>query len=211
MKYMIWILSLKIREGRTIHDFQKNWLWTNSMSEGRWISLKKPQKKRYRNFEKEHSVKLPTKFKEWLLFSDGEELFLPAGIQLYGIDHKPVIDVDNNTNLLTIILLSVHLHQEILFYVKKQVKKSLFIIRKLEELKMMIFMMTSYHFWMTCMSAWNRRLIPCQDEQQNPIKQYLLSGIRNKNLFRKVKIMMTMALHFKVSIWRALKCINNIK
>ncbi len=80
------------------------------------------------------------------MFSDGEELFLPAGIQLYGIDHKPVIDVDNNTNLLTIILLSVHLHQEILFYVKKQVKKSLFIIRKLEELKMMIFMMTSYHF-----------------------------------------------------------------
>lgn len=47
-------------------------------------------------FEKEHSVKLPTKFKEWLLFSDGGEFFLPAGIQLYGIEHKPVIDVHNN-------------------------------------------------------------------------------------------------------------------
>nr|WP_288146837.1 hypothetical protein [Thomasclavelia cocleata] len=53
---------------------------------------------------------------------------------------------------------------------------------------------------------------------QNPIKRYLLLGIRNKNLFRKVKeqesglqnsskiflkkakLMMTMALHFKVSI-----------
>lgn len=47
-------------------------------------------------FEKEHSVKLPTKYKEWLLFSDGGEFFLPAGIQLYGIEHKPVLDVDNN-------------------------------------------------------------------------------------------------------------------
>lgn len=46
-------------------------------------------------FEKAHSVKLPTKFKEWLLFSDGRE-FLPTGIQLYGIEHKLVIDIDNN-------------------------------------------------------------------------------------------------------------------
>lgn len=30
------------------------------------------------------------------MFSDGGELFLPAGIQLYGVEHKPVIDVDNN-------------------------------------------------------------------------------------------------------------------
>lgn len=48
-------------------------------------------------FEKEHSIKLPAKFKEWLLFSDGGELFLPAGIQLYGIEHKPVIDVNDNS------------------------------------------------------------------------------------------------------------------
>lgn len=26
-------------------------------------------------FEKEHSIKFPAKFKEWLLFSDGGELF----------------------------------------------------------------------------------------------------------------------------------------
>lgn len=47
-------------------------------------------------FEKEHSIKLPAKYKEWLLFSDGGEFFLPAGLQLYGIENKPTIDVDNN-------------------------------------------------------------------------------------------------------------------
>ncbi len=47
-------------------------------------------------FEKEKSVKLLERYKEWLLFSDGGEIFLPAGIQLYGVEHKPVIDVNNN-------------------------------------------------------------------------------------------------------------------
>ena len=47
-------------------------------------------------FEKVHNIKLPAKYKEWLLFSDGGEFFLPAGIQLYGIENKPTIDVDNN-------------------------------------------------------------------------------------------------------------------
>ena len=47
-------------------------------------------------FEKENNIKLPAKYKEWLLFSDGGEFFLPAGIQLYGIENKPTIDVDNN-------------------------------------------------------------------------------------------------------------------
>ena len=30
------------------------------------------------------------------MFSDGGEFFFPAGIQLYGIEHKPLIDVDKN-------------------------------------------------------------------------------------------------------------------
>lgn len=47
-------------------------------------------------FEKEHDIKLPLKFKEWLLFSDGGECFLPAGIQLYGVAHKPLIDVNDS-------------------------------------------------------------------------------------------------------------------
>lgn len=48
-------------------------------------------------FEKETEVTLPSKYKEWLLFSDGGELFLPAGVQLYGIEHKPLIDVNDNS------------------------------------------------------------------------------------------------------------------
>lgn len=48
------------------------------------------------DFEKEYSIKLPAKYKEWLVFSDGGELFLPAGVQFYGVAHKPIIDVDEN-------------------------------------------------------------------------------------------------------------------
>lgn len=47
-------------------------------------------------FEKEHEIALPEKYKEWLQHSDGGELFLPAGVQFYGVAHKPVIDVDEN-------------------------------------------------------------------------------------------------------------------
>ncbi|MEA4829045.1 MAG: SMI1/KNR4 family protein [Enterococcus thailandicus] len=47
-------------------------------------------------FEKEHEINLPLKLKEWILFSDGGECFLPAGIQLYGVAHKPLIDVNDN-------------------------------------------------------------------------------------------------------------------
>lgn len=48
-------------------------------------------------FEKESKVVLPSGYKKWLLFSDGGELFLPAGVQLYGIEHKPFIDVTDNS------------------------------------------------------------------------------------------------------------------
>lgn len=47
-------------------------------------------------FEKKHAIKLPEKYREWLQFSDGGDLFLPAGLQLYGVAHKPFIDVDNS-------------------------------------------------------------------------------------------------------------------
>ena len=47
-------------------------------------------------FEKEHAVELPKEYKEWLLCTDGVELFLPGGIQFYGVAHKPIIDVDYN-------------------------------------------------------------------------------------------------------------------
>jgi len=48
-----------------------------------------------RAFEVRNGVNLPTKYKEWLLFSDGGECFLPAGVQLYGVAHKPIIDVND--------------------------------------------------------------------------------------------------------------------
>lgn len=47
-------------------------------------------------FEELHDIKLPDKYREWLRFSDGGELFLPAGVQLYGVDHKPVINVNDD-------------------------------------------------------------------------------------------------------------------
>ena len=47
-------------------------------------------------FEKKNNFTLPSKFREWLLFSDGGECFLPAGVQFYGIAHKPLIDVSDN-------------------------------------------------------------------------------------------------------------------
>ena len=59
-----------------------------------------------KNFEKNNDVALPAAFCEWLLFSDGGELFLPAGVQLYGVAHKPFIDVNDddrpNTNYIVI-------------------------------------------------------------------------------------------------------------
>jgi hypothetical protein len=46
-------------------------------------------------FEKKNGISLPVRFKEWLLASDGGELFLPGGVQLYGVAHKPLIDVND--------------------------------------------------------------------------------------------------------------------
>lgn len=63
--------------------------------QGKMNFLAETTEKKIGEFEKENNVKLPSKYKEWLLFSDGGEFFLPAGIQLYGIEHKPVINVDN--------------------------------------------------------------------------------------------------------------------
>lgn len=50
-------------------------------------------------FEEKYGFSLPAKYKEWLLFSDGGECFLPAGVQFYGILHKPFIYVDDDDRL----------------------------------------------------------------------------------------------------------------
>lgn len=46
-------------------------------------------------FEEKCGVKLPQKYREWLLCSDGGEFFLPAGLQMYGVAHMPIIDVND--------------------------------------------------------------------------------------------------------------------
>ena len=47
-------------------------------------------------FEKDNGITLPNRYKEWLLFSDGGDLFSPGGVQLYGVEHKPLIDINEN-------------------------------------------------------------------------------------------------------------------
>lgn len=47
-------------------------------------------------FENANGITLPVQYKEWLTYSDGGEFFLPAGVQFYGVAHKPVIDVNDN-------------------------------------------------------------------------------------------------------------------
>lgn len=47
-------------------------------------------------FEKKNEITLPARYKEWLLFSDGGECYLPAGVQFYGVAHKPLIDVNED-------------------------------------------------------------------------------------------------------------------
>jgi len=65
-------------------------------SQGEMSFLTAATEEQIKHFEAEHSVNLPLKFKEWLLFSDGGECFLPAGIQLYGVAHRPVIDMNDD-------------------------------------------------------------------------------------------------------------------
>ena len=65
--------------------------------QGKMDFLEETTEEKILSFEKEKGVTLPSKYKDWLLFSDGGELFLPAGIQLYGVEHKPLIDVNDNS------------------------------------------------------------------------------------------------------------------
>lgn len=65
-------------------------------SQGRMNFLEAASEKQITKFEKENDFHLPLKFKEWLLFSDGGEFFLPAGVQMYGVAHKPLINVKDD-------------------------------------------------------------------------------------------------------------------
>ena len=70
----------------------KDWLIEN----GKMNFLEGAKEEEISNFENNNEIRFPKKFKEWLLFCDGGEFFLPAGIQLYGVAHKPLINVKDN-------------------------------------------------------------------------------------------------------------------
>lgn len=61
--------------------------------QGKMWFLEGVSEKQITDFEEINQIHLPEQYKEWLLFSDGGEFFLPAGIQMYGVAHKPIIDV----------------------------------------------------------------------------------------------------------------------
>ena len=79
-------------------------------SHGEMCFLPAAKTEEVNEFEVRHKIKLPIKFKEWLLYSDGGEYYLPAGLQLYGVAHKPVIEADDiskpNDNYIVIGALS---------------------------------------------------------------------------------------------------------
>ena len=66
--------------------------------QGKMIFLEGATEEQIAQFERDHGIELPGKYKEWLdkKYFEAGELFLPAGVQLYGVAHKPIIDVDEN-------------------------------------------------------------------------------------------------------------------
>lgn len=71
-------------------------IYSELSSQGKMEFIKPATEEDITIFEIENDFKLPNMYKEWLLISDGGELFLPAGIQLYGVANKPLIDVSDN-------------------------------------------------------------------------------------------------------------------
>ena len=64
--------------------------------QGKMAFLEGATEEQMAQFEKDHEIILPKKYKEWLQYSDGGEFFLPAGVQLYGVAHKPLIDIKDD-------------------------------------------------------------------------------------------------------------------
>ncbi len=64
--------------------------------QGKMVFLEGATEEQIAQFEKDNEFTLPEKYKEWLQFSDGGEFFLPAGLQLYGVAHKPFIDTEDD-------------------------------------------------------------------------------------------------------------------
>ena len=65
--------------------------------QGKMSFLESATEEQIGQFETKNNIKLPSQYREWLLFSDGGECFLPAGVQFYGVNQKPFIEVKNDT------------------------------------------------------------------------------------------------------------------
>lgn len=65
-------------------------------SKGEMNFLEAATEEQISSFEKEHNIVFPEQYRQWLEFSDGGECYLPAGVQFYGVAHKPLIDVDDD-------------------------------------------------------------------------------------------------------------------
>lgn len=63
---------------------------------GKTLLVEKTSEDAVKKFEDKNKIQLPKQYKEWLLISDGGELYLPGGVQLYGVEHKPIIDINDN-------------------------------------------------------------------------------------------------------------------
>lgn len=68
----------------------------NGISKNKVFLIDKVTNEEISSFEKNNNVVLPEGYKSWLKISDGGELYLPAGVQFYGVNHKPLIDVNNS-------------------------------------------------------------------------------------------------------------------
>ena len=65
-------------------------------SQGKMIFLEGATDEQINLFEKDHNIIFPERYREWLKYSDGGEFFLPAGLQLYGVAHKPLINMEDD-------------------------------------------------------------------------------------------------------------------
>ena len=88
--------KLSLEEGVNMISGELKTIVDKLNENGKMGFLPETTKEKISRFEKEKNVQIPEKYKEWLLFSDGGELFWPAGIQLYGVENKPLINIDND-------------------------------------------------------------------------------------------------------------------
>ena len=72
---------------------QLNALKKTLLEQGKMFFLEGATEEQIALFEKKNGIIFPQKYKEWLQLSDGGECFLPAGVQFYGVAHKPLIDI----------------------------------------------------------------------------------------------------------------------